>query len=203
MNTEAPDTSRGSGLHSGLLDGDRTVPPSSNLRTLLVADLFAMVPELKEDIQLQPRPDETVSFLLARLRSSTTPEEAVTFAAYALQPRIAVWWAHECLAAMRDHLTPLDLKLMEMIRVWANEPSEEHRTAIHEAALLAPSKTPGVWLGLATAASEGGPLKGETERTTPRSVNAGVLSCLARGGLTKRSVNLARFITMAQTLVGD
>ena len=39
--------------------------------------------------------------------------------------------------------------------------------------------------------------------TTPRSVNAGILSCLARGGLEKRSVNLARFINMAQTLVGD
>ena len=104
----------------GLLDGDRTVPPSSNLRTVMAADLYAMMPELKEDIQLQPRPDETMSFMLARLRSSTTPEEAVTMVAYAFQPRISVWWAHECVATMREHLTPIDHKLLEMIGAWAS-----------------------------------------------------------------------------------
>ena len=187
----------------GLLDGDRTVPPSSNLRTVMAADLYAMMPELKEDIQLQPRPDETVSFMLARLRSSTTPEAAVTMVAYAFQPRISVWWAHECVATMREHLTPIDHKLLEMIGAWAHDPSDANRQEIYEIATQAPSKTPGVWLGLATGASGGGRRDEPIDLSTPRAVNAGVLSCLARGGLPQRSINLARFITLAQTLVGD
>lgn len=197
--TDTPNATQG----NGLMDGDRTVPPSSNLRTVLAADLYAMVPELKEDIQLQPRPGETVSFLLARLRSSTTPEEAVTLASYAFQPRIAVWWAHECVTTMREHLTPIDHQLLEMIGAWAHDPSDTNRRDIYDIALQAPSKTPGVWLGLATGASGGGRRDEPINLSTPRAVNAGVLSCLARGGLAKRSVNLARFITLAQTLVGD
>jgi len=203
MNSTSSPTTVG-GLHGSLIEDDgRTVPPSSNLRTVVVNDLFAMVADSKEDIQLEPREGERVGNFLARLRSSTTPEEGVTFAAYALQPRISVWWAHECLATMREHLSPVDKQIMELIGTWAHDPSEANRNTIHELALAAPSKTPGVWLGFATAASEGGSLGGEILMTTPRAVNAGVLSCLARGGLPNRSINLARFITMAQTLVGD
>ncbi len=193
----------GSGLH-GETGGNRTVPPSSNLRTAVVPDLYALIPDLIEDIQLKPRPSEPAALFLARLRSSTTPEEGVTFAAYALQPRIAVWWAQECLSTLRDYLTPLDLEILDHIRAWARDPSEEMRNAVLDHALDAPSKTPGVWLGLATGASEN--TRADNNRlhgvTTPRAVNAGVLSGLARGGLQNRSVNLARFITMAQTLVG-
>ncbi|RLJ36288.1 hypothetical protein BCF46_3756 [Litoreibacter meonggei] len=199
MMTETPSAE----TRNGLIDGDRTVPPSSNLRTVLAADLYAMVPELKEDIQLQPREGETVSFLLARLRSSTTPEEAVTMAAYAFQPRIAVWWAHECVTTMREHLTPVDHQLLELIGAWAHDPSDANRREIYDIALQAPSKTPGVWLGLATGASGGGRRDEPIDLSTPRAINAGVLSCLARGGLQQRSINLARFITLAQTLVGD
>lgn len=199
MTSSTTNTDRG----PGLMDGDRTVPPSSNLRTIIAPDLYAMMPELKEDIQLQPRANETVSFLLARLRSSTTPEEAVTLAAYAFQPRIAVWWAHECIATMREHLTPVDHQLLDMISTWAHDPSDSNRQAIYDIALQAPSKTPGVWLGLATGASGGGSRGERIDLSTPRAANAGVLSCLARGGLQQRSINLARFITLAQTLVGD
>jgi len=187
----------------GLLDGDRTVPPSSNLRTVLAPDLYAMMPELKEDIQLQPRPEETISRLLARLRSSTTPEEAVTLAAYAFQPRISVWWAHECMTTMRDHITPIDHQLLELIGAWAHDPSDANRREIYDIALGAPSKTPGVWLGLATGVSGGGRRDEPVDLSTPRAINAGILSCLARGGLPQRSINLARFITLSQTLVGD
>jgi len=199
MMSDAPNAQ----TRNGLLDGDRTVPPSSNLRTVLAADLYAMMSELKEDIQLQPREGETVSFLLARLRSSTTPEEAVTMVAYAFQPRIAVWWAHECMTTMREHLTPVDHQLLELIGAWAHDPSDANRREIYDIALQAPSKTPGVWLGLATGASGGGRRDEPIDLSTPRAVNAGVLSCLARGGLPQRSINLARFITLAQTLVGD
>ena len=199
MMSDAPNAE----TRNGLLDGDRTVPPSSNLRTVLAADLYAMMSELKEDIQLQPREGETVSFLLARLRSSTTPEEAVTMVAYAFQPRIAVWWAHECMTTMREHLTPVDHQLLELIGAWAHDPSDANRRKIYDIALQAPSKTPGVWLGLATGVSGGGRRDEPIDLSTPRAVNAGVLSCLARGGLPQRSINLARFITLAQTLVGD
>jgi hypothetical protein len=196
------DTSNSS-TGGGLLDGDRTVPPSSNLRTVLAPDLYAMMPDLKEDIQLQPRPDEPISLMLGRLRSSTTPEEAVTMAAYAFQPRIAVWWAHECMTTMREHITPIDHQLLELIGAWAHDPSDSNRREIYDIALGAPSKTPGVWLGLATGVSGGGRRDEPVDLSTPRAVNAGILSCLARGGLPQRSINLARFITLAQTLVGD
>jgi hypothetical protein len=62
---------------------EKTRPPMAAVRYESLVDLYAAIPQLAELTQARPRPaDQALNFLM-RLRSSTTPEEAVTFTAFA------------------------------------------------------------------------------------------------------------------------
>lgn len=54
------------------------------------ADLYAAMPQLAELTQHRPRAGEDALHYLGRLRSSTTPEEAVTYTAFAALPEMAI-----------------------------------------------------------------------------------------------------------------
>ena len=43
------------------------------------------------------------------------PEEAITFCAYLLPGRAAVWWAHECLSQLAELLGDRDLELLALV----------------------------------------------------------------------------------------
>ena len=73
-------------------EDDRTRPPAETLRFDTPLDLYAAMPQVAELTQQRPRDGEDVIGYLHRLRASTTPEEAVTFTAFAVVPKIAIWW---------------------------------------------------------------------------------------------------------------
>lgn len=185
-------------------DAEKTRPPMGSLRFETPQELFLKLPQIAELTQQRPRPGEDALAFLGRLRSSTTPEEAVTYTAFAALPQMAVRWGYECLRLMADHLDPMERPMMEMVAAWLAHPSTNLRQRIAREALWAPSRSPSVLLGLAVAWS-GGPVAPNDPMPAPlfrapRSVNSAVLSCLARADLNRRSVYLARFIDMAETL---
>ena len=189
---------------SGRGDAEKTRPPMGSLRFETPQELFLKLPQIAELTQQRPRPGEDALAFLGRLRSSTTPEEAVTYTAFAALPQMAVRWGYECLRLMADHLDPMERPMMEMVAAWLAHPSTNLRQRIAREALWAPSRSPSVLLGLAVAWS-GGPVAPNDPMPAPlfrapRSVNSAVLSCLARADLNRRSVYLARFIDMAETL---
>ena len=166
-------------------------------------ELFLSLPQIAELTQQRPRPDEDSLAFLGRLRSSTTPEEAITYTAFAALPQMAVRWGYECLRLMAEHLDPMERPMMEMIAAWLDHPSTAMRQRIAREALWAPSRSPSVQLGLAVAWSGGpvapnDPMPAPIHRA-PRSVNSAVLSCVARADMRARSVFLARFIDMAES----
>ena len=74
---------------------EKTRPPVSALRYPTPHELFAAIPQIRALTQHRPRnEDETPEEFVERLRSSSTPEEAVTFTAFAAQPKMAIWWAY-------------------------------------------------------------------------------------------------------------
>jgi len=183
---------------------DKTQPPVGSLRYETPMDIYAALPQLAELTQHRPRDGEDVLAYLGRLRSSTTPEEAVTYTAFSALPQMAIWWAYECLQAMPDHLDNNDRVMMGMIANWIKHPSTGLRHDIMKEALWAPMRSPVVLLGLAVGWSGGSiapndPASAPISRT-PMAINTAVLSSLARSDMTRRPIFLARFIDMAESL---
>lgn len=188
----------------GADDTDRTMPPVTALRFATAPELYAAIPQLREMTQNRPRPEETCLHYLERLAASTTPEEAVTLTAFAATPKMAIWWAYECLRTAPGELSAADRDLLELVAMWTTHPEPENRFRVMRMALFAPIRSPAVFLGLAVGWS-GGPVAPNdpapvpTQRT-PRAINSSVLSCLAKADLSGRSRRLAQFIKLAERL---
>jgi hypothetical protein len=183
---------------------DKTRPPVSALRYETPFELYAAMPAIKDLTQHRPREDEEALSFLRRLRSTTTPEEAVTYAAFAARPKMSIWWCYECLRTMPEELTNEDRALLELIAVWTTNPETENRYTVMKASLFAPRRTPSVLLGLAVgwsgnqiAPNDPAPV---APHRTPRAISSSVLSCLAKSNLQRRPIHLARFIDLAEAL---
>lgn len=178
--------------------------PRSSLRAGSPVEHFRNLPRLPELVKLRPQEGEDGLRFLSRLRSSTTPEEAVTYTAFATVPTDAAGWGYECLRLMADYLQPQERYMMELIAAWLANPTTRQRHDIMREALWAPARGPSVLLGLAVGWSTGGPAPNDPEpvplHKTPVAINAAVLSCLARVQLGQRSLYLARILDMAETL---
>ncbi|WP_146010282.1 DUF6931 family protein [Acidimangrovimonas sediminis] len=168
-------------------------------------EVYAAFPEIAADLTAPCENRPPLDFLAA-LAASATPEEALTFAAFALERRLAIWWGHECLRQLADRMTPRDLALMELAAAWVAEPGDGTRGAALEAARESEAKTPGVWIALAAGWSSGSmtpadqPAVPVPPHLCPRAINAAVLSALARVDRPGRPAMLARFARMARTL---
>ena len=185
-------------------DAEKTRPPTGALRFDSPQSLFMNLPQIAEYTHQRPRPAEDALAFLLRLRQSPTPEDAITYTAFAALPQIAVRWGYECLRMMAGHLDPMDRPMMELIASWLQHPATRMRQRIAREALWAPSRSPAVMLGLGVAWSGGpvapnDPLPAPLHRT-PRAVNTAVLGCLARADLSQRPFYLARFVDMAEGL---
>lgn len=183
------------------MSGSRTPP----LPFESAADVFAAFPEIAEDLTARPDPRPALDFVEALARSEI-PEEALTFAAYALDRRLAVWWGHECLRQLGDLLTSEDVAMMELAARWVGDPNEATRYAAMNPAMDAPAKTPGVWIALAAGwssgsmAPEGQPEAKVPAHLCPRAINAAVLSALARVDRPTRPEMLQRFVRIVRKL---
>ena len=191
--------------HAGVSAMTAGTPPAT-LRHARAAQLFEAMPEIAEDMEAMPDPAIGTLEFLDQLAASPTPEEAITFAAQALQHRHAVWWAHECLRHLAELLDETDRDMLANAAAWVSEPSEANRIAAQTAAMAAPAKTPGVWVALGAAWSGGSmgppdlPPVPPAPHLTGRALNAAVLSALARVDQAHRAQALAGFVRMARIL---
>ncbi|MDF3416128.1 hypothetical protein HKX54_16370 [Sulfitobacter sp. M57] len=183
---------------------DKTQPPLAALRYATPAELYAKMPHVSQLTLHRPTATERAIEYLYRLRASTTPEEAVTFTAFATMPKMGVWWGYECLRQSGDALSNADREMMELVANWTQYPDNENRYRAMKAALYAPVLTPATYLGLATGWSGGAIAPndpaGVPAHRGPRALNTAVLSCLAQSNLQARSIRLARFIDQAEVL---
>ncbi|MFQ6549974.1 DUF6931 family protein [Aestuariibius sp. 2305UL40-4] len=186
-------------------DDEQTRPPAENLRFDTPQDLYAAMPQVAELTQRRPQEGEDMITYLYRLRSSTTPEEAVTFTAFAAIPQRAIWWAHECLRAMPEKFDATDHEMMARIARWVGDPTQDRRHRIMRDALWAPRRSPVILLALAVGWSGGSIAPNDPAPVAPyrapRSINSAILSCLATAPLNRRSILLARFIDMAESVL--
>lgn len=185
-------------------DPDKTLPPLSALRYPMPVDLYAALPVLGKLTRARPRDDEDSFDYLTRLRGCDTPEEAVTFTAFAALPKMAIWWGYECLRLSEPGLSREDRAMLQQIARWTAGPSTESRFEVMKTALWAPERTPTVVLGMALGWS-GGPAAPNDPapvpvQRCPRAVNAAVLSSLAGNDPAHRPVLLGRFADLAVSM---
>lgn len=185
-------------------DPDKTLPPLTALRCAMPVELYATMPVLGKLTRHRPQADEDNFDYLSRLRGSDTPEEAVTFTAFAALPKMAIWWGYECLRVSEPGLSREDRAMLQQIARWTAEPVSELRFDVMRAALWAEHRTPTVLLGLALGWS-GGPAAPNDPtpvplQRCPRAINAAVLSSLANNELARRPVLLGRFGELAVSM---
>ncbi|MEM6636293.1 MAG: hypothetical protein AAF667_10405 [Pseudomonadota bacterium] len=179
---------------------------ANNLRQASAQGVFEDLKDITEDMESRPNGEEGALEFIDRLSSGPTPEEAVTFAAYMLIPRYAVWWGHECLRSQPELLDTQDDRMLGMAADWAGAQDEATRWAVLSAAMDVSVKSPGVWIALAAGWSGGSLAAPDYDPVPPppfltsRAVNAGVLTLLARAAPEDRPQRISEFASMAKVL---
>lgn len=158
-------------------------------------------PAVARDMVARPTEQPSIEFCRALL-AGRVPEEAITFCAYLLPERAAVWWAHECLSHLTVLLDHRDQELLALVRDWVSEPdSPHHRPEVSKAAAMPPT-TPAAWIALAAgrhgngSAIDASAVSALQPSPAARAVSAGVLAGLARVALEDRFSVLSAFVEM-------
>ncbi|RUV30102.1 MULTISPECIES: hypothetical protein [unclassified Mesorhizobium] len=174
---------------------------ANELRFKTARDLFMACPAVSRDMVALPTEQPSIEFCRALL-AGRVPEEAITFCAYLLPERAAVWWAHECLSHLTVLLDRRDQELLALVRDWVSEPdSAHHRAEVSQAAAIPPT-TPAAWIALAAgrhgngSAMEAPAVSALQPLPAAHAVSAGVLAGLARVALEDRFSVLSAFVEM-------
>jgi hypothetical protein len=182
---------------------------ANGLRFKTARDLFAACPAASQDMTAIPTDQPSLEFCRSLL-AGRIPEEAITFCAYLLPGRAAVWWAHECLGELAEVLDAQDGDLLAAVRDWVSEPGESRRLAALDMAKAAQAMTPAVWIALAAGSDETSPLAmrmpgaaGRQWLFAARAVNTGILAGLARVAPADREPVLTAFADMGMELARD
>jgi hypothetical protein len=126
----------------------------SRVRFATAKALFDTFPETYKKIGAKPTDQFPIDFLKG-LVSQGKLDDAVTFCAYLLPRREAVWWA--C-GSVRSHLGEIPKSQaagLMAAEAWVYEPDEEHRLAALESANQSDSNDPMTWLAFGAGWSAG------------------------------------------------
>lgn len=185
-------------------DDDHTVPPRRSLRVDQPIELYRKIPEVALFTKHRPLEHEDPLEFLYRLRGSTTPEDAITYSAFAPEPAAAINWGMQAVRNTMQELPPEDVNLAALLGQWLDHPTAENRWHVMHVALFAPRRSAVVYLGLAAGWSGGAlapndPVNVPSWRA-PKAVNAGVLRALGQVPFEHRSVSMARVLDLATEL---
>lgn len=172
---------------------------ANRLRFKTARDLFGANPAAARDMRAVPTDQPSLEycrFLLA----GPIPEEAITFCAYLLPDRAAIWWGHECLGHLAELLQERDRELLALVQDWVSEPHNPGRHAAVEDAAGPHQRTPAAWIALAVRWHVGGSAEHRSNGSRPlpaaHAVSAGILAGLARVALADRFSVLTAFVEM-------
>lgn len=174
---------------------------ANGLRFKTARDLFTACPAIVRDMRTLPTEQDPIAFC-RDLLAGRVPEEAITFCAYLLPERAAVWWAHECLSHLTDLFDGADQELLAHVRDWVGEPDNPRHRAAFGTAATTPPTTPVGWIALAAGWRDSGSATAATMAPAlqpfpaAHAVNAGILAGLARVALADRFAVLSAFVDM-------
>lgn len=156
-------------------------------------------PAVSRHMVALPTEQPSIEFCRALL-AGRVPEEAITFCAYLLPERAAVWWAYECLHYLTELLDSGDQELLALVHDWVSQPDSPYHSAEVSKAAAMPPATPVAWIALATGGNgstvEASAVSALQPLPAAHAVSAGVLAGLARVALADRFSVLSAFVEM-------
>lgn len=154
-------------------------------RFLTAREVFDAFPSLADDMRAAPTGDTPIAFMKA-LATGETPEDALTFCAFALARREAVWWACQCVRSLGQIRPGEGDPCLKAAEDWVREPEEDKRQAALQLGSETDHRVPSAWLALAAAWSggntsrmEGGYVRASPEQTA-KAARIAILIALAK-----------------------
>jgi hypothetical protein len=179
----------------------------SNLRFFTAREVFDAFPGAAGDIASTPQDDtEAPLDFLSRLLKGRTPEDAVSFCAYLLGRREAVWWACACHRLFGPPTDREDEKALLIAEAWVREPEEHRRRAALALGLGGNHQLAGTWLSLAAGGAggtfilDGKPGPPIPADMTAKAVRSAVLISLARLPIRERASRLPACVDICRRL---
>lgn len=157
----------------------------SRLRFTTAGDLLDAFPTAAVDIGIvDPRESPSADFL-RQLVGRREFRAALSFCAYLLARREAVWWGCQSVREAGE-LLPGERPLVEAAEAWVRSPDEEHRLGALDLAGKSDTNLAGCWICFG-AGWAGGTIKVDAEHSVPvapqstaQAVRAGVILAAAR-----------------------
>ncbi len=180
----------------------------SRLRFETAQDVFEAFPSALADIQAAPTPDKPFAYL-DKLIASESPEDAVSFCAYLLGRREAVWWACQCVRKIAPLASRDEEKALLLAEAWVREPEEHRRRFALDYGLRNDHKLAGVWVALAAGGAGGTLVMGENlgppvpPEMTARAARTAVLVALTRTPSRERIKYIRASAELCRTLAQD
>lgn len=150
------------------------------LRFTTARDLFETFPTAEDDINAEPTDEPSLDYAKA-LVDAGAPNKAVSFCAYLLPRREAVWWAHECVSNAKAERTAPERDALRAAQAWVGEPEEQQRLAALQKGVEGSRKSPCTWVALGAGWAGGSIMPGvpgsplNPPYQTARAVRAAVL----------------------------
>ncbi len=179
----------------------------SRLRFATAREVFEAFPTARDDIQAAPDDEAPLAFA-RRLSESPTPEDAISFCAYLLPRREAVWWACQCLRRLLPHPGSEEEAALSAAEAWVREPEEGRRRAALALGMQGDRRSAATWAVLAAAWSGGSMTDGghpvpAPPHLTAKAARAAVLTALARVGARERASRLKACLEGGLQLLSD
>jgi hypothetical protein len=137
----------------------------SQARFATAEALFETFPELSQRMSAKPSEQSPTKFLQTLVAAGKF-EDAVTFCAYLLPRREAVWWACGCMRTSLGHIAEDRAAALLAAEAWVREPDDGHRQAALELGTIGHCDDPLTWVALA-AGWAGGFLVPGQQRSIP------------------------------------
>jgi len=179
----------------------------SGIRFATAQALFEAYPELLRKIGADPSDQFPMDFLKT-LASEGRVEDAVTFCAYLLPRREAVWWACGCEKALLRGMAQDRAAGRLAAEAWVCEPDDEHRQAALHVGTKGDGNDASTWLALAAGWAGGFLLSGPHRKIpmpqymTARAARTAVLISALKVSRDERPARLKACIADGMRLVG-
>ena len=180
---------------SSNMSSNTSSPTSSRIRFTSARQVFEAYASARDDITAAPADAPPLDFLRALARSAT-PEDALSFSAYLLPRREAVWWACQCVQGLSPGVSAGE-PAFAAAAAWVRDPEEDRRRAALAAGQTADPNRAGTWLALAAGWSGGSLTPDGMEPVAPpahltaKAVRAAVLLAVATVAARERDGALA------------
>ena len=171
-------------------------------RFLTASEVYGAFPEIADLITVPGSSAPPPAFIRA-LAAGATPEDAVTFCAFTLGRREAVWWACQ---SVREIVAEED-PCLKAAEDWVRQPDDELRQAALDLGMAANKAAPTAWVALAAGWSGGNIAPGSPTTVPPAppmtatAARAAVLIALARVPAKEREQRLQRCVAEGLRLI--